>query len=160
MKNYFLNLILLVTISLFCLTQYSCKYIDIKTFDKAEYMGNYRSFIKDVQSNHRVYTKDDWGKADAKLNDFASNVYKHFTNELTFKEELELGQLPIMYYLCRYKSVINKKIERDYRPDTQELVNSLTAIMDSTNNVYEGFDEGLRNILLDFKSRSETDKRR
>jgi uncharacterized membrane protein len=59
-----------------------------------------------------------------------------------------------MYYIARYKSMLDHEINDNYRQDTKAIVQNLAEIMDSTAHVYDVFDEEIRGMLRDFGSKN------
>lgn len=107
--------------------------------------------MQDVQSNYNIYDSKEWNDKDEKIVQFSQVQYRQFEGELSFHEKLTVGKYPVLYHLCKYKYVVQKQIDENYRPDTQKLVESLTEIMDTTFGVFKGYDRNMRQMLLDFK---------
>lgn len=141
--NAFIALLLLVGLG-------SCSYFKSKG-NKQEFLDSYRSFMQDVQSNYNIYDSKDWNVADEKIVELSQNQYRVFEADLTFHEKLEIGKYPVLYHLYKYKRTVADQINLSYRPDAQKLIESLTEIMDTTANVYKGFDKDIREMLIDFK---------
>ncbi len=136
----------------------SCEYLGFNVTTKNEYMQNYQDFIVKVQDNYNAYNRKDWETADKKMETFSHEMYKKYTNELSFRDKLTIGKYPIMYYLSRYKAMLNDEIDDKYRDDTRMILKNLIEIMDSTAHVYDVFDDNVRGMLQDFRSRIELEE--
>ncbi len=127
--------------------------------DKESYLTDYRLLMKDLETRcgrADIASDDDyWQDTDDKIYDFAGIRYWQYYEQLSFKERLEINKFPVMYYLCRYKSVVNERVQFEFQGEVETLVKGLTEIMDSTANIYKDYDAGIRDILHDFKSRED-----
>ncbi len=148
-KTIFVSILLLSILG-------GCSYFKSKG-NKQDFLDAYRSFMQDVQGNYNIYDSKDWNVADEKIVDFSQNQYRVFEADLTFHEKLEVGKYPILYHLYKYKRTVKDQVNLQYRPDAQKLKESLTEIMDTTANVFNGFDKDIREMLIDFK-RKDPDK--
>ncbi|QQS29039.1 MAG: hypothetical protein IPM47_19735 [Sphingobacteriales bacterium] len=125
--------------------------------NKDVYLKNYRNLMKELESRcgkTDLLSNDSfWQDMDDQIYEFSGIYYwRHFEN-LTYKERLEINQFPVMYYLCRYKSVVNERVQFEFQSEVETLVKGLTEIMDSTATIYKDYDSGIRDILHEFKGR-------
>lgn len=148
--------LLLIGIGLFWAT--GCDYMNFNVKSKEDYLVEYRQFIDEVSNKcgdtNYVSNRNYWENADQELYHYSHDLYIAFSGELNFREQLEIGKYPIMYYLCKYRGMVDRQVQMVYNKDTEILLRSLTEIMDSTAIIYDGFDKELRDMLLDFKSRN------
>lgn len=118
---------------------------------KSEYFEKYRDFLSKIEQSHRIYDNRDWEKNDAIFNEYAALYFHQFLPEMNFGERIEASRLSVTYQLYRYKAMVNRQVQDVYRPEAQALMESLTAINDSTAQIFKDFDNNLRQLLDEVK---------
>lgn len=149
-----------LTFILVCLFQLNaCGLFDTSGSSKEAYLSEYRSWMDNVEEicgDVSIKPDDEiWEETDILLSEFTGKQYRQFYPELSFKERLEISKFPVLYYLCRYKTVVDERVKLEFRGEIDTLVRGLTEIMDSTATIYKDYNSGIRESLQDFKSRSE-----
>lgn len=142
---------------LLCLTFVlpSCEYFQFGGLTKEEYMRDYRKFIQSIEGSYRTIDLETWGLKDKELYRFSHDLYKAHDPALSFQEKLLLGKYPIMYYLYRYKSMVEVEVHDNIYDDVAMLKRSLSEIMDTTQHIFYEFDHELRAMMDGFRGKQE-----
>lgn len=119
---------------------------------KGAYLAEYEQFITTFQAEYNSYTADEWAAADEQLSELAHEEYQVFLPQLSYSEKVIVNKWAILYFLARCRHIVHEKVQNDYSNDTQNLLESLHQIMDSTYTIYDGFDAEMRDMLLRYKS--------
>jgi hypothetical protein len=71
------------------------------TFNKANYIKKYESWITELQGEYKTYTKSDWAKAEKKFTQFSVTDFMKYEPELTDSEKAKLDGFIGSYYGMR-----------------------------------------------------------
>ncbi|HRI27927.1 MAG TPA: hypothetical protein PK239_11720 [Chitinophagales bacterium] len=125
--------------------------------NKEQYLQEYRTLITEIDQQCGKSTllpnAEYWKTTDEKMYQYSGELYRLFYPLLNFKEKAEIGKFPVIYHLCRYKAVVNEQVNFEFKGEVETLVKSLQEMIDSTANIYNGYDAGIRNRLHEFRSR-------
>lgn len=70
---------------------------------KEAYLEEYKEFISEVSEDYESFTNEDWERSLAEFRHFSDEWYLRFKDELTWKEQLEVGMYQVQYNLLRVK---------------------------------------------------------
>ncbi len=122
MKYYHLPLILILALLASCASQ------------KEQFLSDYRSFIKEVDEDHKSFSEKDWEKRNPKLKAFLEEDFKALEEEFTEEEKNEIAGGAMRYYLHQYKeeaiTVIESIDEEQFEVLQEELSRMMEAGMD------------------------------
>ncbi|MEZ4885565.1 MAG: DUF6565 domain-containing protein [Chitinophagales bacterium] len=132
------------------------QFLTSDTSTKKDYIHAYEAFVNNVSKNYLTYSVDAWTEADKDFQKFSAKLYKEYYPEMSLSEKMEVGKLPIMYHIFKYKSTIEREVAGSVVENTRELRNHLQDIISNTAEIYDGsYDQRIRNILDDFKAHGD-----
>lgn len=80
----------------------SCRLQVVVTFGgKSYYISSFERFVNSVADKQETYTDEDWGKADARFEQFAGTDYQQYCRKLTQEEKHKIGKLKGKYLAIR-----------------------------------------------------------
>ena len=82
---------------------------------KDSYLGDFRGFVEDVQTEMADYSDADWEKADQRFEKLSTSLYTKFEEELSAKEKGEIVKLQATYAALKVKAGVKnaaKKVDQ------------------------------------------------
>jgi len=132
------------------------EFLSSDTSTKKDYIYSYEAFINGVSKNYMTYSLEAWEEADKDFHRFSHNLYQEYYREMSLPEKMEIGKLPIMYHLFKYRSTIEREVAGSVVENTRSLRSHLQDIISNTAEIYDGsYDQRIRDILDDFKERGD-----
>lgn len=126
------------------------------TSTKKDYIHSYQAFVNNISKNYLTYSAEAWVEADKSFYRFSNGLYQEYYAEMSLAEKMEVGKLPIMYNIFRYKSTIEREVAGTVVENTRALRAHLQDIISETADIYDGsYDQRIRDILDDFKKHGE-----
>lgn len=135
-KIFFIVVSLILLIAFVMTVVRNFNYFDSGKITQDRYFKDYKTFMEGVQSRYHTFDNKTWAEHDAQFYDFAYVMRKDFDTTLTFNESIELQQMAIMYHLYRYKHIVNKHINTQYRADANYLATNLNELIDTIKSVH------------------------
>lgn len=132
------------------------QFLSSDTSTKNDYIHAYEAFINNTSKNYLTYSVEAWEEADKKFYKFSKNLYEEYYPEMSLSEKMEVGKMPIMYHLFKYKSTIEREVASAVVENTRALRAHLQDIISETADTYDGsYDQRIREILDEFKAHGD-----
>ncbi|MGB1242042.1 MAG: DUF6565 domain-containing protein [Chitinophagales bacterium] len=132
------------------------EFLSSDTSTKKDYIHSYESFINGVSKNYMTYSLEAWEESDKDFYRFSHSLYQDYYREMSLPEKMEVGKLPIMYNIYKYKSTIEREVAGSVVENTRSLRSHLQDIISNTADIYDGsYDQRIRNILDEFKEKGD-----
>lgn len=126
------------------------------TSTKQDYIHSYEAFVNNISKNYLTYSAEAWVEADKDFYRFSHGLYQEYYAEMSLPEKMEVGKLPIIYNIFRYKSTIEREVAGTVVENTRALRAHLQDIISETADIYDGsYDQRIRDILDEFKAHGE-----
>ena len=88
---------------------------------KESYLQDYQVFMQDVKEHYDTYSQKDWEEKDEKFKKFSEEWYEEYKEDLTWKEQLRLGQYAIQYNVYKLGGKSGKSLEEFFGKDLDKL---------------------------------------
>ncbi|MFK7903985.1 MAG: DUF6565 domain-containing protein, partial [Chitinophagales bacterium] len=86
------------------------EFLSSNTSTKKDYIHSYEAFINGVSKNYMTYSLEAWEEADKDFYKLSHGLYQEYYREMSLPEKMEVGKLPIMYNIYKYKSTIEREV--------------------------------------------------
>jgi hypothetical protein len=73
-------------------------------YSKDDYLKDFNKFINDVETNFESFSEEDWKLKDADFQNYTTELYEKFKEELTDDDQKLIGKLKTKYLLVKSKS--------------------------------------------------------
>lgn len=107
-------------------------FFSCNSYSKDEYLKDFMEFVGDVEINYKNYTDEDWKLKELDFQNYTTELYTQFKEELTEDNQILIGKLKTKYLFAKSKSEL-KNLGEQIKDGINQIKGAINEVLDEDN---------------------------